>query len=149
MIVLIQKSQFLNFGRSTTKKLKMKFNSIILILCLGQYHALARRKCTIRRCNQCATVFEERRGTKQQQTFCRDYIQSRCCRKMILSSVQRHFWSMILFEQFKLNSRMTITFSLRNKSWLLIDRTDQFEPVSSSAPSLYIGLLFVLRWTKS
>ena len=71
--------------------LEMNITSILVILFITQVCSVNGLKCTLRRCNQCATVFTEQMGTMQQQHFCGDYIETHCCRIMKSSSVRRLF----------------------------------------------------------
>ena len=69
----------------------MNITSTLVILCITQVCGVNSLKCTLRRCNQCATVFTEQMGTLQQQHFCGDYIETPCCRIMKSFSVRRLF----------------------------------------------------------
>ena len=50
----------------------------------------AKFNCTIRQCNQCATVFYERVGSQLQQKFCGRFLSRGCCR--LDNSYGRLFW---------------------------------------------------------
>ena len=50
----------------------------------------AKFNCTIRQCNQCATVFYERVGSQLQQKFCGRFLSRGCCR--LDNAYGRLFW---------------------------------------------------------
>ena len=50
----------------------------------------AKFNCTIRQCNQCATVFYEKVGSQLQQKFCGRFLSQGCCR--LDNAYGRLFW---------------------------------------------------------
>ena len=61
-------------------KICLIFGLIATVL-IGQSDArTANFNCTIRQCNQCATVYYEKVGSQLQQKFCGRFLSRGCCR---------------------------------------------------------------------
>ena len=74
------------------KIMNICFIFAIIVTCfIDQSQArTAKFNCTIRQCNQCATVFYEKVGNQLQQKFCGRFLSQGCCR--LDNAYGRLFW---------------------------------------------------------